>query len=70
MAIHYPLEMWGKTFNPSHKIGNEKISIIEYDKVVSTLIPLNEKITFDQCESDVDHFKMASKTQKLLKKFK
>ena len=71
MSIHYTLERWEKTSNLSHRIGNEKISIIEYDKVVLISIPLNEKeLLLISVEPDVDYFKIASKTRELLKDFK
>ena len=41
MSLHYSMLEWEKSQNLSHKIGNEKASVIEYDKVTLISIPLN-----------------------------
>ena len=43
MSIHYTLERFEKTSNLSYKIGEEKSSIIQYEKVTLITIPLNKK---------------------------
>ena len=70
MSIHYTLERWEKTSNLSHKIGNEKSSVIEYDKVVLISIPLNEKeLLLISVEPNADYFKITNKTRDLIKDF-
>ena len=43
MSVHYTYQRWTRIQNLSHKIGNEKTSITEFDKVtlISILLPDN-----------------------------
>lgn len=68
MSIHYTLERWEKTSNLSHKIGDEKSSIIEYDKVTLITIPFNKKeLLLISTEPNADYIKIIDKTKELLK---
>jgi len=42
MSIHYTLQRWENLQNLQYKIGKEKTSVIEYDKVTLITIPLNK----------------------------
>ena len=42
MSIHYTLQRWENLQNLQYKIGKEKTSVIEYDKVTLIIIPLNK----------------------------
>ena len=42
MSLHYAAKRWETRRNMSHRIGNAKYSITEYDKVKQISIPLND----------------------------
>jgi len=68
MSVHYTLERWEKTSNLSHKIGNEKSSVVEYDKVTLITIPFAKKELFlISTEPNADYLKIINKTNELLK---
>ena len=67
MSVHYTLQRWEKTKNLSHKIGHEKFSVIEYDKVSLVTIPFNKnKLFLISTEPDSDYFTIIKKTMPLL----
>jgi len=41
MSLHYAAKRWETRRNMSHRVGNAKYSITEYDKVKQISIPLN-----------------------------
>jgi len=62
MSIHYSMLEWEKSQNLSHKIGNERTSVVEYDKVTLISIPLNNSDLFvASIEPNEDYFKMIMK---------
>jgi len=70
MSVHYTLERWEKTSNLSHKIGNEKSSVIEYDKVTLITIPFNKKELFlISTEPGANYSNIVKQTSELLAKF-
>jgi transcriptional regulator of heat shock response len=70
MSVHYTLERWEKTSNLSHKIGTEKSSVIEYDKVALITIPFNKKeLLLISTEPGAEYSKIISKASEFLKEF-
>ena len=67
MSVHYTLQRWEKTKNLSYKIGNERFSVIEYEKVALITIPFNKRELFlISTEPDSDYFSLIKKTLPLL----
>jgi len=67
MSIHYSMVEWEKSKNLSHKIGNERASVVEYDKVTLVSIPLNNSDLFvASIEPNEDYFKMILKMKPLI----
>lgn len=70
MSIHYTLERWEKTSNLSHKIGSEKSSVIEYDKVTLITIPFGKKeLLLLSTEPGADYSTIIKKSSEYLKSF-
>ena len=68
MSVHYTMQRWAKTKNLSHKIGNEKFAVVEYEKVTLITIPFNKNELFlISTEPNADYFKIINKTIPLLK---
>jgi hypothetical protein len=67
MSLHYSMLEWEKSQNLSHKVGNEKASVIEYDKVTLISMPLNNSNLFVvSTEPHVDYFKLISKMKPVI----
>ncbi len=67
MSIHYSMVEWEKSHNLEHKIGNERTSVIEYDKVTLISIPLNNSDLFvASMEPNEDYFKIIVQMRTLL----
>ncbi len=67
MSLHYSMLEWEKSKNLHHKIGDQKASVVEYDKVILISIPLNHSDMFvASIEPDEDFFKMIQKIRPLL----
>ena len=67
MSLHYSMLEWEKSQNLNHKIGNERASVVEYDKVTLLSIPLNNSDLFvASIEPNEDYFKMILKIKPLL----
>jgi len=67
MSLHYSMLEWEKSKNLTHKIGNERASVVEYDKVTLLSIPLNNSDLFvESIEPNEDYFKMILKFKPLL----
>jgi len=70
MSVHYSLQRRENVSNLAYKIGYEKSSITEYEKVTLICIPLNEKEVFlVSTESNADYFEIISKTSSLMKNY-
>ena len=70
MSLHYSILEWEKSQNLSHKIGFERSSVVEYDKVTLISIPLDRKNLFvASIEPNEDFFKMILKIKPLLENF-
>ena len=69
MSLHYSMVEWEKSKNLSHKIGYERASVVEYDKVTLISIPLNSSDLFvASIEPNEDYFKMIMKMKPLIQK--
>jgi len=67
MSLHYSMLEWEKSKNLSHKIGYERASVVEYDKVTLISIPLNNSDLFvASIEPNEDFFKMILKMKPLI----
>jgi hypothetical protein len=67
MSLHYSMLEWEKAKNLHHKIGYQKASVVEYDKVTLISIPLNNSDMFvASIEPVEDYFKMILKIRPLL----
>lgn len=67
MSLHYSMLEWEKSKNLHHKIGDQKASVVQYDKVTLISIPLNHSDMFvASMESDEDYYKMIQKITPLL----
>ena len=67
MATHYTLQRWIQCQNLSYKIGNEKSSITEYDKVTMISMPLSgNELFLISTEPGADYLSIVKKTASLL----
>ncbi len=67
MSIHYSKLEWEKSKNLSHKIGDERASVVEYDKVTLISIPLdNNNLFVASLEPNEDYFKMILKMKPVI----
>ena len=70
MSFHYTLQRQENVSNLAYKIGNEKSSVTEYEKVTLISIPLNEKELFlVSTEPNTDCFEILSKTISVMKNY-
>lgn len=68
MSVHYTLQKSENVRNLSHKIGFEKSSITEYDKVTLISIPLSKKELFlISTEPNANYINIIQKTNSLRK---
>lgn len=68
MSTHYTLQRTLKAQNLAHKIGNERSSITEYDKVTLISIPLNPKELFlMSTDPDANYYEIINKANSLIK---
>ncbi len=67
MSLHYSMLEWEKAKNLHHKIGNQKASIVEFDKVTLISIPLNNNDMFvASLEPGEDYFKLVQRISPLI----
>ncbi len=67
MSLHYSMLEWEKAKNLHHKIGNQKASVVEYEKVTLISIPLNSNEMFvASLEPNEDYFKIIQKVSPLI----
>ena len=69
MATHYTLQRWIQCQNLAYKIGNEKSSITEYDRVTMISIPLSgNELFLISTEPGADYSKIIREASGLLEK--
>ena len=70
MSFHYTIQRRENVSNLAYKIGKEKSSITEYEKITLISIPLNEKELFLlSIVPNADYFEIISKTSYLIKNY-
>ena len=68
MSIHYALQRRDSYTNLEYKIGDEKSSVTEYEKVTLISIPINHNDLFlSSIEPDSDHYKIINHVCSFLK---
>lgn len=67
MSLHYSIQVWEKSKNLHHKIGNQTAFTGEYDKVTLISIPINNSELFvASTEPGEDYFHLIEKIKPLL----
>jgi hypothetical protein len=70
MSIHYTYQRWENLQNLEYKIGKEKTSVNEYDKVTLISIPFNEnELYLLSSEPKSNYNNIITKTKLLIKDF-
>ena len=70
MSIHYTFQRWENLKNLEYKIGKEKTSINEYDKVTLISIPFNKNELFlVSSEPKSDYNDILTKTKSIMEDF-
>ncbi len=70
MSIHYTFQRWENLQNLEYKIGKEKTSVNEYDKVTLISIPFNKDDIFLVCsETNSNYNDIVTKTKSILEDF-
>lgn len=67
MSVHYTFQRWTSIQNLSHKIGNEKTSISEFDKVtlISLLLP-DKNLLLISSEPGANYMEIISKVKQII----
>ena len=67
MSIYYSKQTFEKHKNLSHRVGKERYSMTEYDKVKMISIPVqNDDLLLVSIETNADHFKMINDMLKVV----
>ncbi len=67
MSFHYATQRWEARGNLAYKIGNEKFSMTEYDKIKQISIPVNgRELLIISTDLDADHNKIIENSLKLI----
>ena len=70
MSIHYTFQRWENLQNLEYKIGKEKTSVNEYDKVTLISMPFNKNGLFlVSSEPKSDYNDILAKTKSLMEDF-
>ena len=70
MSIHYTFQRWENLQNLEYKIGKEKTSVNEYDKVTLISIPFNKNELFlVSSEPKSNYNDILTKTKSILENF-
>lgn len=63
MSFHYATQRWETRSNLSHRIGEERYSMTEYEKIKQISVPLdNRNILLVSAELDADHDKIIQRS--------
>ena len=69
MSFHYASLIWDTKQNLAYKLGNEKFSLTEYDKVKQISIPYDKNnLVLISTDIDADHDSIIKKIQEHIKK--
>jgi hypothetical protein len=69
MSVHYTFERWTRLQNLSYKLGKEKSSITEYEKVTLISMHLEGNLFLLSTEPNVDYMKIISKVNSIMVSF-
>lgn len=69
MSIHYTFERWTRLQNLSYKLGKEKSSVTEYDKVTLISLHLNGNLFLLSTEPGADYMNIISKANSMIREF-
>jgi|CXWL01.1.fsa_nt_gi hypothetical protein len=69
MSVHYTFERWTRLQNLSYKLGKEKSSITEYEKVTLISMHLGGNLFLLSTEPNVDYMKIISKVNSIMVSF-
>ena len=69
MSIHYTFERWMHLQNLAYKLGKEKSSITEYEKVTLISLQLNENLFLLSTEPGADYVDIISKINSIISDF-
>lgn len=71
MSFHYSAQRWDSFQNLAHKIGNEKYSMTEFEKVKYISIPYdNKNLVLISADTDCDHNKIINQILEFVTKIK
>lgn len=69
MSLHYAAKRWETRRNMSHRVGNAKYSITEYDKVKQISIPLSDtELLLISTDTKTDFKEILDSVNKILDK--
>ncbi|HEY8109615.1 MAG TPA: DUF6659 family protein [Candidatus Nitrosotenuis sp.] len=69
MSLHYAAKRWETRRNMSHRVGNTKYSITEYDRVKQISIPLNDsELLLISTDTKIDFKEILDSVNKILGK--
>ena len=70
MSIYYSKHMFEKHTNLSHRVGKERYSMTEYQKVKMISIPLQDgNLLLISIETNADHFKMVERMLQVVENY-
>ena len=69
MSVHYTFERWTRLQNLSYKLGKEKSTITEYEKVTLISIYFGNNLFLLSIEPNVDYMKIVLKTNSIMSSF-
>lgn len=69
MSIHYTFERWTRLQNLSYKLGKEKSSVTEYDKVTLISLHFNGNLFLLSTEPGADYMNIISKANSMIREF-
>ncbi len=69
MSLHYAAKRWETRRNMSHRVGNAKYSITEYDRVRQITIPLSDsELLLMSTDTNIDFKEILDSVNKILDK--
>jgi hypothetical protein len=69
MSVHYTFARWTNLQNLSYKLGKEKLSITEYEKVTLVSLSIQGNLFLLSIEPDVDYAPIVSKVHSIIVDF-
>ena len=69
MSVHYTFERWTRLQNLSYKLGKEKSSITEYEKVTLISLHFGASLFLLSTEPNIDYMKIIAKANSIISSF-